>query len=500
MLSTTRILVCAAAFALVVSASLGGAVSPHSDNVSLTKRGSDSHSLLARQRGGGRRGRGSFGGGGFGNPFNRDVGRAPQVTDNKLNPGNTDGQNQGADEQGTGNENVNQTSGLPANIVDTGDPQRNLFLDPSQIAVGLANDGQDVPAANQVASATSTNNFINSCLLRTDLPLTNGNQVTGGSCNAVPMGVIAAQNRMPSSKFVSPKNLEVIPPNQDFTIQMAINNLETGNFVNAQQNYYSAPQATNAQGIIVGHSHVVVEQIDSLTSTQVTDPTQFAFFQGLNLAAVNGILSATVSGGLPEGVYRMSSINSASNHQPALVGVAQRGSLDDAIYFIASNDPNALQAALGLENAAGANNAGSDAAAGQGQAQQNGAADSQQQGAGAGNEQAQQQDNQQQEGVDTAGATDAASNAATSSASAAGATTSSSSAAASTGGAQQQQQQRGSGRRFGGGRNRFGGRSLEEKRFVAIPRSSGEHEQSRRSTTPESRLEKRLEALLAAQQ
>ncbi|GJN92294.1 hypothetical protein Rhopal_005324-T1 [Rhodotorula paludigena] len=472
MLSSTRILVCAAALALVLSASLGGAVSPHSDHDSLGKRDSDGHSLLARQRGGGRRGRGSFGGGGFGNPFNRDVSRAPQVTDNKLNPGNTDGQNQGADQQGTGNENVNQTSGLPANIVDTGDPQRNLFLDPSQIAVGLANDGQDVPAANQVASATSTNNFINSCLLRTDLPLTNGNQVTGGSCNAVPMGVIAAQNRMPSSKFVSPKNLDVIPPNQDFTIQMAINNLETGNFVNAQQNYYSAPQATNAQGIIVGHSHVVVEQIDSLTSTQVTDPTQFAFFQGLNLAAVNGILSASVSGGLPEGVYR-----------------------------VASNDPNALQAALGLNNAAvGTNNTGSDAAAGQGQAQQNGAADSQQQGAGAGNEQAQQQVNQQQQGVDAASTTDAASNAATSSASAAGATTSAAAAAASTGGAQQQQQQRGSGRRFGGGRNRFGGRSLEEKRFVAVPRSDGEREQSRRSTTPESRLEKRLEALLAAQQ
>lgn len=46
-----------------------------------------------------------------------------------------------------------------------------------------------------------------------------------GSCNAVPMGIIAAQTKMPSCKFVNPKNLDTIPANQDFTVQMAINNV-----------------------------------------------------------------------------------------------------------------------------------------------------------------------------------------------------------------------------------------------------------------------------------
>ena len=36
-------------------------------------------------------------------------------------------------------------------------------------------------------------------------------RVTGGSCNAVPMGVIAAQNKAPSCKFTNPKNLDVRP-------------------------------------------------------------------------------------------------------------------------------------------------------------------------------------------------------------------------------------------------------------------------------------------------
>ena len=54
-----------------------------------------------------------------------------------------------------------------------------------------------------------------------------------------------------------------------------------------------------------GHSHVVIEAIDSLTSTTVTTPTSFAFFKGLNTAAVNGVLTATVTGGLPAGTYRV---------------------------------------------------------------------------------------------------------------------------------------------------------------------------------------------------
>lgn len=36
--------------------------------------------------------------------------------------------------------------------------------------------------------------------------------------------------------------------------------------------------------------------------------------------------------GLPASVYRISSMNSVANSQPALVSVAQHGSLDDHVY------------------------------------------------------------------------------------------------------------------------------------------------------------------------
>ena len=69
-----------------------------------------------------------------------------------------------------------------------------------------------------------------------------------------------------------------------------------------------------------------------MDQTTTTDPKKFAFFKGLNNKAVGGALSADVTAGLPVGVYRLASINTAANHQPVIVPIAQHGSLDDAVY------------------------------------------------------------------------------------------------------------------------------------------------------------------------
>lgn len=103
--------------------------------------------------------------------------------------------------------------------------------------------------------------------------------------------------------------------------------------MNPATNYYGAPAQTTADGTLIGHSHVVIEKLTSKTQTTPTDPQKFAFFKGLNEAAVGGVLTADVTAGLPAGEYRIASINSAANHQPALSAVAQRGSNDDISYF-----------------------------------------------------------------------------------------------------------------------------------------------------------------------
>ncbi|KAI0310995.1 hypothetical protein OF83DRAFT_1166480 [Amylostereum chailletii] len=235
-----------------------------------------------------------------------------------------------------------------------GDPQSATTLDPKVIATGFALDGQQVPAANQVASLTSKNNFINFCLTAPNLPITNGQQVKTGSCNPAPMGMIAATTKMPSSKFVNPPNMGNIAANTAFTITMAIKNIKTGNFVNAQSNYYSAPQQTDGSGTIIGHSHVVIEALDSLSQTTPTDPNKFAFFKGVNTAADGqGNVNVDVTDGLPAGVYRLASINAAANHQPVLVAVAQHGTLDDMVYFTVGGN--------GAATGKGGNNAGAAA-------------------------------------------------------------------------------------------------------------------------------------------
>jgi hypothetical protein len=70
--------------------------------------------------------------------------------------------------------------------------------------------------------------------------------------------------------------------------------MQTGQFTNAQASYFFAPQQLNAQGQINGHSHVIIEQLSASGQTTPTDPTKFAFFKGLNAAAVGIVLTADV--------------------------------------------------------------------------------------------------------------------------------------------------------------------------------------------------------------
>ena len=54
---------------------------------------------------------------------------------------------------------------------------------------------------------------------------------------------------------------------------------------------------------------------------------------GVNTPADDqGNVSVNVTGGLPAGVYKLSSINTSANHVPVLVAIAQHGSMDDQIY------------------------------------------------------------------------------------------------------------------------------------------------------------------------
>ncbi|KAG8883219.1 hypothetical protein FRB98_003222 [Tulasnella sp. 332] len=224
------------------------------------------------------------------------------------------------------------TTGVTTATEDNTNEQDSLTLDKSVIGSNLEQDGQEPPVAGQSPSLTSQNNYINSCVGKV---ITNGLQNIAGSCNPVPMGDIPAKTKMPAGKFVFPPNMGSVGANTNFTIQLALSNLHDGVFTNAQTTYYAAPQQLDSSGLIIGHTHVVIQPVNGLGDTSIPDITSFTFFKGIDLPSTGGIASAAVVGGVAAGTYRLCSINTSANHVPVILPIAQHGMSDDCSYFTA---------------------------------------------------------------------------------------------------------------------------------------------------------------------
>jgi len=262
----------------------------------------------------------------------------------------------------------NAASGTAAAAGGASGDDTSLTLNP--IVIQNTDNGQNPPVTGQSAALLSQNNFINSCAdtIKT-LPITNGLQITSGSCNPIPIGQIPASSKIPSTKFQDPINMSTIPANTAFNVTMAVKNIQIGVFTNAQKTYYANPQFLNAAGEVVGHTHLVIEQIPSITSTAVTDPQTFSFFKGVDDAADgNGNVVVPVAAGLPAGTYRFGTIMSSATHQPVIASIAQHGLIDDVIYVTvsaggaAAAGNGAAAAGTAATGAAGAAAAGTGAA------------------------------------------------------------------------------------------------------------------------------------------
>jgi len=216
------------------------------------------------------------------------------------------------------------------NNAGNNDPQTSLTLDSSVINLGSEEDGSQNATAGQSLSITSKNNFINICIGK---GITDGKQITSGSCNPIPMGDIPSTDNMPAARFASPPLGSDVAAKTTFDIVMNVQGMQDGVFTNAQSTYYAAPQQLNAAGQIIGHNHITCQSIPSFTSTAIPDPKVFQFFKGIDAPAVNGQLTATVTNGLAPGFYRCCSITTTANHVSVAVPVAQRGSIEDCTMF-----------------------------------------------------------------------------------------------------------------------------------------------------------------------
>ncbi|KAK4689891.1 hypothetical protein P7C73_g172, partial [Tremellales sp. Uapishka_1] len=139
------------------------------------------------------------------------------------------------------------------------------------------------PAILQAASAVSNNNFLSFCDGNT---ITDGKQITGGSCNPVPMGQATHLSHTEiclTNALSHQANMATIKAGETFDIDVASSGLDTGSFTDAAADYYAGPQQVNPKtGNTIGHIHVVVEQMQSLTSTALLNPNKFAFFKGID--------------------------------------------------------------------------------------------------------------------------------------------------------------------------------------------------------------------------
>ncbi|POR32542.1 Uncharacterized protein TPAR_07255 [Tolypocladium paradoxum] len=244
--------------------------------------------------------------------------------------------------------------GLAVVTVAADIPRRSQF---SQASTRRQRGGGVGGGRGQV-SDTDNANFINFCAGKR-LALTNGAQNVDGSCNDIPMGQIPAVNRMVSTVITAPNDTSNIAAGEPFTVQLRVLNLEAGAFTDPDTTYYSAPQALNDNGQIIGHTHVTIQSTGTTLNPQnPLNPQKPAFFKGIDDAGNKGILSAAVSG-LKAGNYRVCSMSSAANHQPVLMPVAERGAQDDCVRFTVGGKGRGKKVGKGVETAASRPKAGS---------------------------------------------------------------------------------------------------------------------------------------------
>ncbi|KAH6915862.1 hypothetical protein BKA70DRAFT_1368202 [Coprinopsis sp. MPI-PUGE-AT-0042] len=197
-------------------------------------------------------------------------------------------------------------------------PQTSRTLLSTVIAPNFAQDGDP-------AQATSSNNFINFCA---DKTVTDGSNSGQLSCNPAPIGLLPSFDNAPSVKISSPRNGDILTSETTFTVEMVSRNFAGTFMTNSGQAYMTAPQQLSGQGHIMGHYHLVIEELSSFNQTTPTQPETFAFSKEV----FNDPPSAEISNGLVPGSYRAFVSLHAANHQPVMLPVSQHGGVNDAVY------------------------------------------------------------------------------------------------------------------------------------------------------------------------
>lgn len=128
------------------------------------------------------------------------------------------------------------------------------------------------------------------------------------------MGLLPSKDHLPSVLITQPAKGSTVQANTTFALKLSVGNLQSGVFTSPTTNFQAAPQQLDATGNIIGHYHVMIEELDALNSVVPMDSTKFAYFSVISDVASNGTIVTSITSGLPEGFYRAVGV-----HIPVLV-------------------------------------------------------------------------------------------------------------------------------------------------------------------------------------
>jgi len=73
------------------------------------------------------------------------------------------------------------------------------------------------------------------------------------------LGEVPDITKMTSTIIVVPKPGQEIPANKTFTIRILMSKIDLGNFADPRTQYYLFSQQLSKEGVIMGHSHVSIQ-------------------------------------------------------------------------------------------------------------------------------------------------------------------------------------------------------------------------------------------------
>lgn len=147
------------------------------------------------------------------------------------------------------------------------------------------------------------------------------------------MGKIPPAKNMISAIITNPLPDDRLAANTTFEVLIQTRNLHSGVQTNPAVSYFTAPQDIDEDGYVLGHCHVVIEELGSLRTLIAPDTLEVCLFPGHQRCGRRRAASDGSHWRAADGPLSRLHHVAAGNHQPVVTPLAQRGGQNDCARF-----------------------------------------------------------------------------------------------------------------------------------------------------------------------